>query len=76
MSVVNVLTPHGRRQNVKVQPNTPIIKVRDSYFHCEIQSNQSENKIPRSNRFLKKFVTSINSIQMNMIYCITNEFLI
>ncbi|XP_031628369.1 tether containing UBX domain for GLUT4 [Contarinia nasturtii] len=27
MSVVNVLTPNGRRQNVKVQPNTAILKV-------------------------------------------------
>lgn len=27
MSVVNVLTPNGRRQNVKVQPNTTILQV-------------------------------------------------
>lgn len=27
MSVVNVLTPNGRRQNVKVQPNLVLIKV-------------------------------------------------
>lgn len=26
-SVVNVLTPNGRRQNVKVLPNTAILKV-------------------------------------------------
>lgn len=26
-SVVNVLTPNGRRQNVKVQPNTALLKV-------------------------------------------------
>lgn len=27
MSAVNVLTPNGRRQNVKVQPNTTILQV-------------------------------------------------
>lgn len=27
-SIVNVLTPNGRRQNVKVQPNTAILKVK------------------------------------------------
>lgn len=35
-SVVNVLTPNGRRQNVKVQPNTAILKVtlsRNSYVY-------------------------------------------
>lgn len=26
-SIVNVLTPHGRRQNIKVQPNTALLKV-------------------------------------------------
>lgn len=32
MSIVNVLTPHGRRQNVKVEPNTPIIKVCEMFI--------------------------------------------
>lgn len=33
-SSVVVLTPHGRRQTVKVQPNTTILKVRIKKFHC------------------------------------------
>lgn len=30
MSAVNVLTPNGRRQNVKVQPNTALLQVINS----------------------------------------------
>lgn len=39
VSIVNVLTPNGRRQNVKVQPNTTILKVKLKIENCTIFCN-------------------------------------
>lgn len=40
-SIVNVLTPNGRRQNIKVQPNTALLKVCFYTFNSKLKFNYS-----------------------------------
>lgn len=81
MSVVIVLTPHGRRHNVKVQPNTALIKVMLRNIDWETGWNVCSQNVLTGSQFnsfarcSRTLVESTSSTQANTIWSITSESL-
>lgn len=56
-SVVSVLTPHGRRLNVKIQPNETVLKVG---YYRSAPSPRTTKKCPAPNKTVLLLLSSVH----------------